>query len=408
MKNTFENLYSEYILPNLGAENLQKIFKTKFDYAQRYFKLKPIENDIHGLTPEFEINGKNIFGEFREGRGLFEINNQLKLINGSLQEGPPRLYELPRFSDMSFYPVLLMSQNLKSIIEQFKIADHKFIPVKLSPKKIKTDLQFYILQIKYDSLLKQADFNELQFEALTKNDWFGEYESKQLKKGAISNYSSIKLFQENLKSQGFQYSKMLPLKYEVDTDDDLFTIEHDIIVNEFVKNAIENKLPNQVLFESAQAWNIKVPQEKYEKKKQSTIFNDANIISSNIETTEEFTFYSNKLSRLEKEDKPFSAQIVNDEFQQKQIELNVILPESFKSRYRKNLISSEEFEFLTINEFYTQNEYSDRIPETYKSVIVAENGSGDALGLILLKNDDHRLREDLFEFNHETGEVEKY
>ncbi len=408
MKNTFENLYTEYIIPHLRTTRIEEIFENKFDYSQRYFKISPITNDVHGLTPEFEIDGKNVFGEFREGRGFFEINGQIELINGSLQEGPPRLYEMPRYSDMSFYPILLISQNLKSVFENFKNTGHKFIPVKLTPKKIKTDLKFHILQFEYDSLLKKADFNELQFEKLTKNGWFDEFESELLSKGEIKNYESIRIIQEGLKSEGVQYSKLRPLEYKVDTDEDIFTIEHDVIVNEFVKTVIESALPNQVLFESVENLNIRIPQEKYDRKKNTSAFNETNIVNSNTEVSKEFAYYSDKAIRLESKEIPFTSSINEDEFQQKQIELNVILPESFKIRYRNNRIETEEYEFLAISDFYTENEYSDRIPETYKSIIVAENGCGDSLGLILQKDNDYMLKEELYEFNHETGEVEKY
>ncbi len=408
MKNSFENLYSEYIYPNLRTTSIEEIFERKFDYSQRYFKISPIRNDLHGLTPEFKIDGKNVFGDFREGRGFFEINGQIELMNGSLQEGPPRLYEMPRSSDMSFYPVLLLSENIKTLIENFKISDHKFIPVKISPKKIKTDLSFYVLQIEYDSLLKKADFNDLQFEKLTKNGWFDDFKSEQLRKGDVEDYGAIQLIQEELKSQGIQYSKLRPLNYKVDTDEDIFTIEHDIIVNEFVKTAIENALPNQVNFESVQTLNIKIPKERYDNKKNRKALNSSIILNSNTKISEEFIYYSEKAIRLETKEIPFSAKVDEDEFHQKQIELNVILPESFKHRYRNNEIDTEEYEFLSISEFYTQNEYSDRIPETYKSIIVAENGCGDSLGLILQRENDYKLREELYEFNHETGEVEKY
>lgn len=408
MKNSFENLYSEYIHPYLRTTSIEEIFERKFDYSQRYFKISPIRNDIHGLTPEFKIDGKNVFGDFREGRGFFEINGQIELMNGSLQEGPPRLYEMPRFSDMSFYPVLLLSENIKTLIENFKISDHKFIPVKISPKKIKTDLSFYILQIEYDSLLKKTDFSNLQFEKLTKNGWFDDFESEQLRKGDVEDYGAIQLIQEELKSQGIQYSKLRPLNYKVDTDEDIFTIEHDIIVNEFVKTAIENALPNQVNFESVQTLNIKIPKEKYDNKKNGKALDSSIILNSNTKISEEFIYYSEKAIRLETKEIPFAAKIDEDEFHQKQIELNVILPESFKNRYRNNEIDTEEYEFLSISEFYIQNEYSDRIPESYKSIIVAENGCGDSLGLILQKQNDYKLREELYEFNHETGEIERY
>ena len=407
MKNLFENLYTEFILPNINQSSLEAIFESKFDYSQRYFRLKPIQKDLQGLTPEFKIDGKNVFNQYRESRGLFEIKEELHLINGSLQEGPPRLYEVPRFNDMTYYAGLLVSQNVKNILEKFKISKHKFIPVKITPKKIKTDLRFFILQVEHDSLLKQADFSELAFKKLEKEKWLGEYTTTQLKKGEIKDYPSIDKSIKELKSKGISYSKFVPKEYIVDTDEDIFTIDRDIIVNEFVKKAMEDHLLNQVLFESVQHLNIRIPQENYDSN-EYVVRENMSIQDLGIEISEEFTFYSKKMDRLRTEDLPFSNEVPQDEFSEIQVKLNVIIPEAFKQKYRKNDIDPEEYEFIPVEEFYLENEYANRLPETYKSLMVADNGCGDALGLILEQSDDCQLRAELFEFNHETGEVEEY
>lgn len=406
-RNAFKNLYENYILRHLSEKSLEQIFEEKIDYSQRYFKINPIRNDIHGLTPEFQIDGKNVFEEFREGRGLFEITSELKLVNGSLQEGPPRLYELPRFSGMSYYPLLLVSENLKSIFESFKISKHKFIPVNIQPKKIKTDLVYYILQIEYDSFLKSSDFHKLQFQKLTKNDWFGEFKKELLSNGEIRDYDSMASYTEDLKTQGVKFSKLVPINYISNTDRDIFTIEGDVIVNEYVKKAIEDSLPNQVQFNSVQLLNIGIPQPEYDSKSFEGR-NTVSVIDSEPSMDEELVFYYQKAKRIEKEEKEIGGYINNDEFLDIQQKFNILIPELFKHRYRRNEIDNEEYEFLPINEFYVQNEYADRVPETYKSLIVAENGCGDSLGLILEKEDDFKLKENLYEFNHETGEVEEY
>lgn len=405
---TYHNLYSDYILPHLQKQSIDQIFEDLFDYSQRYFLIRPIQNDVHGLAPEFLITGKNIFGQYRKGRGLFKISNKIKLENGSLQEGPPRLYEMPRFSGMSYYPVLLVSENIKRILERFKISTHKFIPVTLKPKKIKTELEYYIFQIDYESFLKQADFSTLHFRQFKKKDWFGKYQKETMEKGAIENFETISKLSDKLKKRGFQYSKFIPFEYKVDTEDDIFTIEGNIIVNEYVVQAIEAALPNQVQFESAQLFNIKVPQAKYDAKLNSDEKQAISLKDSKTTLSKELKYYFEKAKRLEQETMKRKLSIPADEFQDIQRKFNVILPESFKRKYRQHDIDTEEYDFLPISEFYVQNEYASRSPKTYKSLIVAENGCGDFLGLILKKENDFELKQELYEFNHETGEVEKY
>jgi hypothetical protein len=40
-------------------------------------------------------------------------------------------------------------------------------------------------------------------------------------------------------------------------------------------------------------------------------------------------------------------------------------------------------------------------------VVIAENGIGDSINLILKKESDYHLQDRLFEFLHETGEYEE-
>lgn len=370
----------------------------------------PIQNDQHGLTPEFQIDGKNIFSEFRENRGLFPIEQELTLINGSLQEGPPRLYEVLRFPGMSFYPTLLVSENVKRILEQFILAEHKFIPVLLQPEKMTTNLNYYILQLAYDSLLKKVDFSNLQFKQLTQKDYKSPEETELLTKGRIPAYAAIEQLKKELRGQGFVKCQLTPTSYHADIDDDVVSIERAIIVNEFVKEAIESLVPRQVEFVSVQLHNIKIPQERYDAKRSRTSLDaTVSIVSPIVGWSPEFQFYHDRAERLGREDQPFTFSVVEDEFLGVQQMLNVVLPESFKTIYRQKRLPTDEYEFLPISQFYRQEiAYADRMPQAYKSVVVAENGCGDSLGLLLEKDDDHRLRATLYEFLHETGEIEAY
>lgn len=117
-------------------------------------------------------------------------------------------------------------------------------------------------------------------------------------------------------------------------------------------------------------------------------------------------FYRNKIKRLEESGKTFPAELPeNDEFSSIEKKLEVIFPKEFKAYYLQNK-NTGGYKFLELSRFYPEDDYSARNPETYKSVIVAENGLGDALGLILEKESDFQLKPVFYEFRHETGEVE--
>jgi hypothetical protein len=200
-----------------------------------------------------------------------------------------------------------------------------------------------------------------------------------------------------------------PSKYLLSTDYDLysFSVHGKVIVSQYLKDALVKNFPNQLSFKSAQLLNIKINQSEYENKKNLSINTK---LSSKLTYTEaeEDKFYFAKVERLEKSDTLLDvSQTQDDKFSKKEIELNVLFPKVFKNNYLNKKIEIIGHTLLPISEFYSQCEYADRYPETYKSVVIAENGLGDSINLILEKDSDYKLQNTLFEFFHETGEYEE-
>ena len=401
-------LYRDIFLPIINQFGLEEIFKNKFNYSQQYYYFEPLALDIHGLTPQFEIDGDNQFDKFHEGRGLIEISEKMTLINGSLQEGPARLLEVPRFSSFSFYTTIIVSENVKSILKHFKLPKHTFHEIILKPKKITTTTKFYILQIDCDTLNKDLDYNERTF--LYKYDDFqdkgyGTVEEK------ITNHDELIFTKDTLTKK---YSprgygiKITPDIYKLNTDFDLYSysVHGVIIINKYLKDTLEKYFPNQINFKSAQLMNIKIDQEKYDSKAYLSI--NVKQSSTNYKTSDEDNFFYAKVDRLESNDNPIDKELLeNDNFMSKAVELNIVFPKIFKNNYLTKNIKIQGYTVLSISKFYIQNEYADRYPETYKSVVIAENGVGDSINLILEQDSDFLLRNKLFEFFHETGEYEE-
>lgn len=180
-----------------------------------------------------------------------------------------------------------------------------------------------------------------------------------------------------------------------------------IIVNQMLKDALEKELPGQIFFRSAQLLNINIQQEEYDRRRmQGVEINLSNRLS--FEVPHEVKYYYSKAVRLENNDIPLtSGSLMPGRFLTKELELNVMFPESFKLKFENEKIKLSGYALLAISEFYIQNEYADKYPETYKSVAIAENGVGDSINLILEKDSDYRLQNRLFEFFHETGEYKE-
>lgn len=402
-------IYDKVFIPIINQSSLEEIFETKFDYSQRYYFIEPVNQDIYGLTPEFQIEGPNPFNDFREGRQPFEIAQRLTLVNGPLQEGPDRLYEIPRFTSMSYYTTLLISENVKQVLEQYKLPHHLYHEVNLIPKKLKTNTRFYMLQIDFDTLSKDLIYENNSFHYSFRG-------SKEREHGIVNerikNYSELTNRKDESGQGHTSYrpgSTIKPDKFALSTDYDVYSysVHRKIIVNQFLKDALEKNFPNQILFKSAQLLNIKIDQTKYEAKKNLMINTK---LSSRLtyKESEEDKFYFAKVEKLRNSDPPFDVSLTqSDKFSKKEIELNVLFPETFKNNYLNNRLKIQGYTLLPISKFYSQYEYADRYPETYKSVAIAENGVGDSINLILEKDSDYHLRNGLFEFLHETGEYEE-
>lgn len=412
-KTTFHHnqkvIYDKVFVPIIKRTSIDEIFENKFDYSQRYYFFEPIQNDIHGLTPEFQIDGSNPFNDYKEDRDPFIISNKLTLVNGSLQEGPDRLYEVPRFSSFSYYTTLLISENVKRVLEQYKLPHHLYYEVSLISKKLKTNTRFYILQLAFDTLNKDLVYENNTFHYSFKNV---DNRRQRLVEEQIANYTDLMNVKEKLGKihSPIGYALTIkPSKYILSTDYDLysFSVHGKVIVSQYLKDALVKNFPNQLSFKSAQLLNIKINQSEYENKKNLSINTK---LSSKLTYTEaeEDKFYFAKVERLEKSDTLLDvSQTQDDKFSKKEIELNVLFPKVFKNNYLNKKIEIIGHTLLPISEFYSQPEYADRYPETYKSVVIAENGLGDSINLILEKDSDYKLQNKLFEFFHETGEYEE-
>lgn len=409
--------YENYIQKELSNRSLNEIFKNKFDYSQRYFFMRPIQNDEYGLTPEFVIDGKNPFQHLQNNRNILKINENLVLINGSLQEGKARLLEMPRFATFSFSPILLVSENVKTILEKHNLPEHSFTSVDLKPKRINTNNKFYLFQMNHDTLTKDLDYDKIHFFYRTKDgildsqatysDW------EKVETSNTKNYSALIDYfgnlRKELKNDVGKSIEYLPSKFVLKTSYDIYsyTVHNKFIVTEHLKNELEKFIPNQIGFRSAQLLKIEQEQELYNQMLNRKFDFEGKINPIKYTNASEDLYYFEKMHRLEETDTLFPNELQkNDEFKEIEQKLKVILPEKFKRNYRKRKID-EGYELLPISEFYIQNEYAERLPETYKSLIFAENGCGDSLGLILDKESDYKLKPQIYEFLHETGEVEK-
>ncbi|HEY9047217.1 MAG TPA: hypothetical protein VIN08_15030 [Ohtaekwangia sp.] len=119
-------------------------------------------------------------------------------------------------------------------------------------------------------------------------------------------------------------------------------------------------------------------------------------------------YYIKKMNRIKKITIDFYPdQLHNDSFSLKEQELKVIFPQRIKDLITTKRLKIYDYTLLETDRFYMDNSMSHRFPQTYKSVVIAENDLNDTVNLILCEESDYILGDQLYEFQHAIQQIEK-
>lgn len=400
-------LYREYIRPNLMS--VEAVFETKFHSAQRWYYLSAIHNDIHGLTPSYKGDSDNIFESYDNDRNIidYSASTTLKFISDSGSEGPDRMFEILRSNTVERYAALLVSENVKALLSNFTLPKHKYYKAEVKAKKVKPNADYFVLQFDLDTIYNDLDFKETDFKFRKKSfasrtGWRSVSQQIASHKELAEQYKALRSNTDGIST----FVEILPARFALKSNYDLYTLGNRIIVNEFIKEALDENFPNQINLRSAQLLNITAESNEYETKRSRTTTFSKKVEVFSVPQIEQH--YIGKRDRLEQASLKIDPSLIqDDEFAAIQNQLDVIIPDKMK-RFLKANSTIGEYSLLTIDQFYQLSEYSSTNPESVKAVAIGENGVGDAIGLMLEKDDDFRLQNVLYEFLHETGEVKKY
>ena len=198
-----------------------------------------------------------------------------------------------------------------------------------------------------------------------------------------------------------------PYCYPLTTEYDIYTKFGQVIVNEFVRDAIEISKAQGVIFQSANNLQISINQYAYDSR--AEILEKLTITPSNKVDfrTDEYKFFEAKMKRLQSSKSAFSMSesiITVPERREVEERLQVLLPSKFDKIYRADY---GQYELLPPEQIRIMTGYESRHPASYKALVFAWNGIGDYLGLFLEQDSDYQLGNTVYEFHHEVGEITK-
>ena len=396
--NTYQQIYDRIIKPNLENNSVEIILKKTIPSPENYFYTTPSKLDKYGLIASFDpIDDLTSLKEV-----LQPLNIEFNQSN--LQEGKDRVYNIIRTRVQS-YPCLLVSETLLRHLKKFNVPQfiqHKAV---LKPKKLSINEDYYYLVFSDNTLIDQCK-KEDEFEFYFRR--FSMRSPKRTVKGKSEKFKELltessKKYSESISDMINFYPKRIDLKSNLD----IYTLNRKVIFSKRLAESINQSGLGPVDLKSTYPMSI------FSNTTSATSVKYA-ISENNKLLIETDNFYDKKKERLEIHDPSFKRfKLFSGRISKVENKLNVIFPKEFKDIYLKGKLIfkddylEEEFQWLPIEEFSIENSYSNRHPETYKSCLVASNGCGDYVGLLLEKNDDHRLNKELVTFNHETGEIVK-
>ena len=396
--NTYIEIYKRIIKPNLDKRPIEVILKETIPSPENYFYAIPSNIDKYGLIASFD--------PVDDLRSLKETlkPKTIEFSQSNLQEGKDRIYNIIKTRAQSF-PCLLISETLLTHLKNFdipKFIEHKAI---LNTKKLAINENYFFIVFDDNTLISQCE-DEHEFEFYFKR--FSVRSYKRTLKGKSCNFNE--LLKETSKDYSETVSDLInfyPKQIDIKSNLDIYTINRKIIFSERLANSISQLGLGPLELRNTYPMSI-LPNVK-----STTSYKHVEPVDNMI-LIEEDNFYHKKKERLENHDPEFRRfKLFSDRMSKTEKNLNIIFPPEFRDIYLRSKLTykdgdlEEEFSWLSLEEFSIENSYSDRYPETYKSCLVASNGCGDYVALLLEKDDDYKLDKKLVTFNHETGEIEK-
>ena len=335
--------YEEILSPRLGSD-FEAIFRERMASQRRYYRIEGANHDEFGLIPGFEVPSTE------------DANSPVAGELGRYKEGPARYVDLPRVS--GFENRLVFAADLLPLLEAHHLPPHTWIPLKMKGDTSRAGF----LILRFDGEGTPGDPLVLE----ESYDLFAHLTQRELLPG-------------------------------------LTTSETQFLASLRLIEALEKAQITGLSYESAAHLKIQGPEQPpvsdYELQR-----------AQNADPRDpDYAYFEQKMERLkgQKNLLPASHTPTDDAWGRAEVRLQAEFPASFKKRHKAGATVTWDYVYLDVDDFYHLETYERNHPESYRAVVVAENGLGDGVVLLLQKRSNYKLKSTLYEANHEAGIIEK-
>ncbi len=386
-------------------------------------------DDRYGSVPAIDVGQEGypysieLMEEFNFQDSFPETLKNFYFEVGHSAEGPKRFLDI-MFLDRGYaFPSFICSKKVKEIVESHILPSHKFYPIELVLDSYwygKDTLSYYLFVTNNSSLVEYIQPDSIKIkdsrELLIP---FDTIDTDSLK--FFSSIQFEKFMDPRYHRENYRYKQLAMV--DIENYFDLLTIDGtNLYVSKRLKNALTSAKINGVKYSKDYSidWIFRIPESKDTSVRNDYRYDD-DFSLNNQKTTILFDKAKEKQKRLSKTSQSVST--IYKKLEKKTLDtleiqliemetrLDVILPEE----YRKYLLTDlkpelgrkfREYDFLPISRIErVGKEWYKNIPQTYKGILIAENGLGDYLGFLLDENSDIKLSNTIYKFEHEIGEL---
>lgn len=390
---------------------IDKYMSKYFSFPGEYAILKPRNNDCFGLTPDFLIPDDIYKSNKQINNEKIEEEEFITLKQGYSYEGKYRILNCVRVSNHYHKePFLVMSQELFNIFSRLNLPHYISTRAKLLNKKIGVVTGFIAVFFPDNTLFQGVDLSVNINVALV-----GKIEKTQ-----IQTYSIVEEQLEKVVRNKYHYydyrdnmngivSKSGITNFRPIIEKDLYTYLGQIILTKKARYILDTCGLGPFSWESIFPASF-IPVGDEFKYTHTIVDNKYFPINKNTEDD----FYELKLIRLYSSEAKRPEIRTANTIQELEAISGTVFPDAFKKDYKSDeviIVSTDnglrEFSYLPVRELSTDHDFYHSHPKTYRAYLIAKDGGGDYIALLLHRDSDFKLSEDLYLFDHENGEIEK-
>jgi hypothetical protein len=383
-----ELLYRRFIEPHLKPDFATQLREFRRERAGYYF-VNGAKQDAWGMIPRLDLLAC-----------ASESRDPVPARVSSYKEGPWRFFELHWVDEVHGENCLLIDRRLRPVLQAYQLGKHRFreLDVRGEQKKLP---DWLLLEINNDVMDHVVWSAAPFFTYVKQRGWRSHHEI-----GAVSSKQEWQRLRTELPKKDFEHWSLLPSPLMLRDAPDLMCLEGRLLMSERVLQALRGATNAPLRVETTLGYQL-IRTEPLP----AVITAPVHRLALADPRDDDYRFFESKMQRLEASPPQLPDGYVwpRGPLGDAARRLGKIFPEGFETFHRRHCGKTyDAFTFMSASLFHVITGYESSHPETYGAVAVASDGCGDYLALLLKRDSDCELDDELYVFEHDSGTIRRF